>query len=154
LTKTPPLNILAAEYINYQEDTMGSELAINTCSSHYKTYQKLEEKYKTAMYRIAPDPKSDRQRINRAWQHMDYAEGSFGNDLVQLILQFGMEIIDEKASDPQIYQQLFQNVSWLNQQEDPVHIGTRYLAKRDLSWGLGDFLVKHFVKAIPLSAKT
>lgn len=133
---------------------MIAELAINTCSSHYKTYQKLEETYKTEMYRVVPDPKSDRLRARpEERQQMDYAEDVFGNDLVKLILQSGMEIIDERASDPKIYQELRLRVSWLNQPEDPVRIETQWLSKSGISWGLRAFFVKHFVKTIPLPDK-
>lgn len=131
-----------------------TELTINTRSSYYPAYQKLEEKYKTEMYDLSSDPKADRMLMPIVWRKMDYAVGSFGLDLVDLIVQSGMEIIDETKSEPKIYQRVLEHVRWINEPTDLVDIGTGYYQKRELKWGLGEFLVTHFVKAIPLPPKT
>ena len=126
-------------------------IAINTCSSHYPSYQKIEEKFKTNMYKIAPDPLANRHRINLAWQEMDYEEHSLGNELAELILQYGVDILVEEKTLQ--YQQLIKQVEWLKRPEDPVKLGTQYFPKTDLKYGLGHFLTQQIVKAIPLPSK-
>ncbi|NGX37917.1 MAG: hypothetical protein K1000chlam2_01085 [Chlamydiae bacterium] len=126
------------------------QLTINTESSQYKAYQTLETNYRDAMYKCAPDPQLHCRRPTFVWQQMDYAKNRLGLAIAELIKQFGVGIIDAKTSDPKFFKQILQQVSWLKQPQDPVCIGTQYIDKRSLLWGLGDFLTQHLVNTIPL----